>query len=1445
MKKVITGIRNIIRDSRVKTLLSLFFLFIGIGVAALMNLGYTVALILSLALKPTFHIGEMEFLEWGKISGKNIELIYENQKIVVAPKVYVEYEIKGSFKDWLKKIEVENPEILIEIKDSDINIVNAFATGGTAKSGTGVPLRFVEVKGGNLTFKDFSYEIPIEKKLENVEGYVSFDRIKGIDLLFSGENENEKASYSFNNNIEQYEMNIKLKNMEIDTSLLQYGYYYEPVQYKSGKVDLDLTISPRGLEGVANLREAEIEYSDFLQPAEKVNGKVDFLGKKIVIKADFEIFSQKKKFDLEFDFEKGMDAKIDLGKMTLSQLENYRLLKNISLKKIPMDVENLAVILKLDSEKKFSLNVDYVFSDLDFSQFQLKNARGGLIYSEQGVEFNFLKAEGFLNGKKKNIEISGDLKNEKMEMKYSLDDFLGEVDLFFSEGYLRFVSKKGILKGEGLFDYESKILSMIDEESQTAEIPDPIIIYDIKNTNLQLFQGEWSLELFGIASLKLIGTGENNEIYFNQIQMLQADKIVLAGEGELDLNKGYYRFSYESENLQYNHSLAGDVLEFELNSIGELSGNGKEFRFDSEGTIERLTYGKYAINGLRYSFKVDQENLQILNISNNILTINGNYNIIQKELSLDYEIKNLGNEYLKIDDIKFNVVEGKGKFTKNDEGIYADLNLIDSKIYIFEENFIGIYGKISYDNGLINWKDITLNKNSKISGQYNLENLQYFITANIFETNLSQYIQDKNFKYRLIGQFSAEGIGKSVDAKGLFTVDDLFFKGERVGKLKGNLTYKGEDFSKGILDIGKIDFIRYREPVFGITGRVDLESEMINLTLDEKNISIESVYKDSPFEGDFSLKSHIQGSFNEPKFSFQLNSRKVIIEDFKFYNIDIGINGDFEKVYIDNLSFNYLENKMEVKGYYDIKNSQYLMKLDSKEINLDFLNLLAKKLPVKEIGGGAVIDLTLSNRENSGSFKGEGITFSLDESRIKGEDINFDLSLTGKKIEIKNFLGKINNGTAEIGGYFNVPSLLEINQNSEFYKKLDYNLSLKLKEVNYDLEKELRILLNSELKFSENKLSGKIDFVEGDVKGIPGIGKGISIIGILKKIILVAIPVRFGEKESIDEEYEKEITETETMGIDLDFKIIKGINVDIPNIWNILEEIKGKITGGGKLSGQLNKLSFIGQIEVNKGEFILGENDFKISTGRLVLNKPEDYIPNLNPILSFEAKSPVGNTEISLAGEMKSLNFRIKNNNQSSSGTLASLFNSESSYSEENNRLGPSATIIKNLLGAQITNSFLSPASRALKKIFGLTKLRITADITDAFSDVESEGDKNDQTNFNFGIKIIAEDKIYKDKLFAVADARITGASDEENKRSRYSGYNNFDRYSAGLEYRYTEGQSFGIGVQNEGEDGYGSENQKIKKEKLNYYIDFKIEKKYDSLIEIYTGIIKKILPKE
>ncbi|MGL4981033.1 MAG: hypothetical protein ACRC40_03835, partial [Fusobacteriaceae bacterium] len=445
MKRAIETIKKMLRDSRVKTLLSLFFVFVGIVVAGVMNLGYSVALILSLVLKPTFHIEEVKFLEYGKIVGKNVELVYENQKIVIAPNLYIEYDIKGPFKDWLKKIIVEKPDVLIERKGSEVNIVKAFSNGGgTEKAGIGVPIGVVEVREANLTFKDNSYELPIEKKLKNVEGYVRFDKIEGINLCFSGEENKEKIVYSFNNRIESYEMNIILQNIEINTSLLQYGYYYEPIQYREGEVDLDLTISPRGLEGTANLKNAKIEYFDFLEPAKNVNGKVDFLGKKIVVKADFELFAQKRKFDLEFDFEKGMDGKIELGKISGSQLQNYRLLKNIPLHKTPINIKNLGISLKLDDKKNFSLGVDYIFSDFNVGPLKLKNSSGSLLYSDSSVVFHFFKGEANLNEMNKKIDISGKLKDNQMKINYKIDKFLGKADLIFTDENLKISSEKGI-----------------------------------------------------------------------------------------------------------------------------------------------------------------------------------------------------------------------------------------------------------------------------------------------------------------------------------------------------------------------------------------------------------------------------------------------------------------------------------------------------------------------------------------------------------------------------------------------------------------------------------------------------------------------------------------------------------------------------------------------------------------------------------------------------------------------------------------------------------------------------------------------------------------------------------------------------------------------------------------------------------------------------------------
>ncbi|MGL6132063.1 MAG: hypothetical protein ACRCZ9_10660, partial [Fusobacteriaceae bacterium] len=660
---------------------------------------------------------------------------------------------------------------------------------------------------------------------------------------------------------------------------------------------------------------------------------------------------------------------------------------------------NLGISLKLDDKKNFSLGVDYIFSDFNVGPLKLKNSSGSLLYSDSSVIFHFFQGDANLNEVNKKVDISGKLKDNQMKINYKVDKFLGKADLLFSDENLKISSEKGIFEGHAQYDYKSKKISLIEKESKIDNRIESLIIYDVKKNNLDVFQGEWNIDFLGMGALKLIGVGENNELYFNEIKVIQDDKVVASGEGEIDLNKSYYNLRYESENLKYSHPIAGEVLDIKINSVGELSGTGKKFRFDSEGTIETLNYREYSVNGLRYSLKLDKNNLQILNVSNNILTISGNYNIIQKELSLNYEMNNLQSDYLQIKEMEFNIVKARGFLKKNEKGIQSELEVIDSKIRPFGDKDFKVQGKIAYDNGIFILKDGVLNENSKVSGNYEIKSKKYSLFANVFETNLSQYIQDKNFKYRIIGQFSANGIGKSVDAKGDFSVDEIFFKGEKIGKLRGRIAYNGKNFLKGLLKVENLDFIRTKESLLTLKGDIDFDSEVINLNLNEDNIFVESLYEKSPLKGKFSLQSEITGNLKMPKYNLKLNSSKISVENFDFDNINFSAKGDLKNISIDNFSFNYLENKMKVAGHYNIKDSEYLLKLNSEEINLKFLNLLLKKSPLKEIEGEARINLSLSNLENSGIFKGETISFMMDDSRIRAKDINFDISLKEKKID--------------------------------------------------------------------------------------------------------------------------------------------------------------------------------------------------------------------------------------------------------------------------------------------------------------------------------------------------------------------------------------------------------------------------------------------------------------
>ena len=73
-------------------------------------------------------------------------------------------------------------------------------------------------------------------------------------MKFTGENGDEKYSYSFSNVEKSYDMRIQLYNINADDTLVQYGYDSEgDISDVTGKMNLDLRINDDGFFGNGKL----------------------------------------------------------------------------------------------------------------------------------------------------------------------------------------------------------------------------------------------------------------------------------------------------------------------------------------------------------------------------------------------------------------------------------------------------------------------------------------------------------------------------------------------------------------------------------------------------------------------------------------------------------------------------------------------------------------------------------------------------------------------------------------------------------------------------------------------------------------------------------------------------------------------------------------------------------------------------------------------------------------------------------------------------------------------------------------------------------------------------------------------------------------------------------------------------------------------------------------
>ena len=425
----------------------------------------------------------------------------------------------------------------------------------------------------------------------------------------------------------------------------------------------------------------------------------------------------------------------------------------------------------------------------------------------------------------------------------------------------------------------------------------------------------------------------------------------------------------------------------------------------------------------------------------------------------------------------------------------------------------------------------------------------------------------------------------------------------------------------------------------------------------------------------------------------------------------------------------------------------------------------------------------------------------------------------------------MNDGDLGVKGEIIFPTLKDISDNPYYYENIKYNGNLKLNGIKYRYGDYFNVDFSANIGIREKDIRGNIEIEKGLVSEIPNTSK--SIFQKIKEFLFSSTSKTINQSEDLGSDFKIESIIENAPSIDVRIKINEGIKLDIGDINGLVEDIKGNVIGNGVLSGKNGKYTFIGNTEVLGGSFNLNDNTFYLDRAVVIFNDPKSYLPKVNPNLLIDARVLVQDDQIglSLNGNLDNLKFTISSRNGSSSGNLNSLLTDTDSFGENNEA---TTTLITNVIGGQITQ-VLKPIANLVKHTLNISKFRISSNLlTQNTKNSSNNNDDKSQSSLKLGAVLEAEDNIYKDKIWWVAKGTLLEEDNTGNNKQEESN-GAFKEYDFSLEYRFDAVKSIGIGVGKLPENRKKT-SDKESKENLNYHIDFKFEKKYDKLIDIFIN---------
>ncbi|MHD0317964.1 translocation/assembly module TamB domain-containing protein [Fusobacterium sp. THCT1E2] len=1467
-KKIITG-------------LSLLLILAGGYWSVRYHLSKTVEVILQIALGPKISSSSIEFKRYGLIEIKDLKLINNKKTIIDAPKVELLYS-----KESLKKLRIE--EIIIydgianitREKNGDINIVAAF-TGESKegkndteaeekeyKPGIGVPIDRITAINATTNYTDLSYTNPIQETAYGTNGFLTFSKEKGINLIFKGKNKEQLYTFALNTSKEPYDINIKLENIAVKTELLQYAYDGDEVSYKGGVLNLDLSISPKGLFGNADFKDVTVRYKELDTDVKVSEGTVDFQGKTVIVKADYEVFDTKEKFLLVYaDDELNID--FAAKNITYPQIQKYSLAKDINLPLENLIVNDVKFNLNLNSEKEFKVTIDFLSKDFVLNNLELRNINGKFIYDSKGIHIKDLSTDFSFWNKERKEELF------KKKIALSLDYFEDEGALTFDINGNDSINNY-IPNIDGVFNFETKnknfnfnfLSNIIKLRGRYYSNIEKINLYragkfsldyDLKNKNLERGSGVIDFNLYNLR-FALDFIAENNKIMIDSLTAhdKNEDKITFNLTGETDISKMSYDLKFDAEELNVernilnedallNASLNGhisgengninasvDIKSLTFKYLAEIKDIAGKFEFkkdekifgDFKGSIGQVRYNDYDLNGFIFAMRIKDDKFEIRDFRNGIVDINGNINLKNLASNINFSVKDLNFEKFNIEYPKFYINDIKGKISGKINDPKIDVKINDIKLDIGDEKKdILVHGEINYYKSLVKANKIYLNSNI-FNGKYNLKNKKYNAVLNIIEDDPSEYYLDTNLKYRVIGTLKVDGEDKKINARLNSTIDKIYMRGTKLPNVYVEGRYKTDNISDGTIELNKIVLSNGdMKDILQLTAGYNLQTKEISAGIDNQVVKLDTLKeytKEEIVNGNLIFNGKLSGKMEDLKYDLKINSNLISMKEINFKNFLIKINGNLDKVFLDEFSFKYLDNSFYSKGDVTLENKKYNFLVNSSKINLDFLNIFLEKYGITNIEGIAAFNLDLKDDGNSGYFNLMNFGMKSKEFFINMNNFNSTIKLDKKRLYIENFQGKLNDGDTILKGYLELPSITDIAENPYYMEDLDYDISLDTKGVNYKYSNYFRVMFDTKFNMKNNKLAGNINIIDGEVENIPSNSK--SLFQIIKNFLFKSSSSIVNKSEDLGKDFQINTIFEKSLELDVTLKIDKGIKLDIQDVNIFVGDVEGIVVGGGRLSGKNGKFVFLGDAEIKNGSLAINGNTFELDKALVIFNDRKDYFPNVNPTLVIDSRVKVQNDELgmSINGELDALRFTITSKNGSASGNLSSLLIGDEEFSDS-----ASATLFKTVIGSQLSQTIFRPVSNLIKNTLNISKFRIKSNILTS----ENQNPNAEDNRLRLGAVIEAEDNIYKDKLYWVARGTLLGDDNAENNNERNSGA--FEEYDFSVEYRFKPGQSIGIGA------GKLPRKAKTKadensKNSINYHIDFKFEKKYDTLLDIF-----------